>query len=317
VIVAVAMGLLSGAAGVLATQSSGRLYSMLLVGTQQGLLDLDTGHTLVDGHTVTALAPGPRRWHALLDREVVIRLDDGEVTTVGELPADDGQSLAVLADGTVVVGRTGARLATVGAQIVDVSAFEHVPDRDHWKNPANPTPDTRSMATSGEDLWVNVHVGGLWHSGDRGESWHGVVEPDADIHEVRADKGSVAVAAAVGFGWSKDGGKSWSWNTAGLRDSYLRAVCIDGDAAYVSASDGPFTNRGSVYRARLGSAFVRCEDGLPDWFPGNVDTGHLDAAGGRVVIGLGEEVHVSEDDGESWQAHKVPDVTTAVRLGQN
>ncbi len=290
---------------------------MLLVGTKQGLFDLDTGDTLVDRQTVTYLAPGPKNWHALLDRQVVIRLDDGEVMTIGELPADDGQSLAVLADGTVVVGRTGARLATVGAQVEDVGAFEQVPDRDHWKNPASPTPDTRSMAASGEHLWVNVHVGGLWHSGDRGESWRGVIEPGADIHEVRAENGSVAVAAAVGFGWSEDGGKSWTWNTEGLHDSYLRAVCVDGETAYVSASDGPFANRGAVYRARLGSAFVRCEDGLPGWFPGNVDTGHLDAAGGRVVIGFADEVHVSEDDGESWQAKRVPGVITAVRLGQN
>jgi hypothetical protein len=290
---------------------------MLLVGMREGLLDLDTGQTLVGGHSVTALAPGLRRWHALLDRHVVIRLDDGEVMTVGTLPADDGQSLAVLADGTVVVGRTGARLAIVGAQVENVSAFEQVSDRDHWKNPANVTPDTRSMATSGDDLWVNVHVGGLWHSGDRGESWHGVIEPGADIHEVRAENGSVAVAAAVGFGWSSDSGKTWSWNTEGLHDSYLRAVCVDGETAYVSASDGPFTKHGTVYRARLGSAFVRCEEGLPEWFVGNVDTGHLDAAGGRAVIGFGEEVHVSEDGGESWHANKVPGRITAVRLGQN
>jgi hypothetical protein len=290
---------------------------MLFVGMKHGLLDLDTGHTLVDGHSVTVLAPGPRRWHALLDRQVVIRLDDEEVTTVGKLPADDGQSMAVLADGTVVVGRTGARLAVVGAQVEDVSAFEHMPDRNHWKNPANVTPDTRSMATSGDDLWVNIHVGGLWHSGDRGESWHGVVEPGADIHEVRAENGSVAVAAAVGFGWSEDGGKSWLWNTEGLHDSYLRAVCIDGGTAYVSASDGPFTRRGAVYRARLGSTFVRCRDGLPEWFADNVDTGHLDAAGGRAVIGFGEEVHVSEDGGASWRANKVPGEITAVRLGRN
>ena len=162
-------------------------------------------------------------------------------------------------------------------------------------------------------------MGGLWHSGDRGESWHGVIEPGADIHEVRAEYGSVAVAAAVGFGWSEDSGKSWSWNTEGLHDSYLRAVCIDGETAYVSASDGPFTRRGAVYRARLGSAFVRCEEGLPEWFPGNVDTGHLDAAGGRVVIGFGEEVHVSEDDGESWHANKVPGVSprACTRAWQN
>ena len=71
---------------------------------------------------------------------------------------------------------------------------------------------------------------------------------------------------------------SESWNTDGLHDGYLRAVSIDGETAYVSASDGPFTKRGAVYRARLGSAFVRCEVGLPEWFPDNVDTGRLDAA---------------------------------------
>ena len=290
---------------------------MLLVGTNQGLLDLDTGHSLVDGHTVTALTPGPEGWHALLDRQVVVRLDDGEVTTVGELPSRDGQSVAVLADGTVVVGRTGARLATVGAKVEDVSAFEQVPGRDHWENPANPTPDTRTMAATGENLWVNVHVGGLWYSGDRGESWHGVIEPDADIHEVRAEEGVVAVAAAVGFGWSEDGGASWSWTTEGLHAGYLRAVCLDRRTAYVSASDGPFTTRGAVYRARLGSPFGRLDAGLPEWFPGNIDTGHLDAAGDRVVIGCGEQVHVSEDNGRSWQANDVPGEITIVRLGQN
>lgn len=289
---------------------------MLLVGTTIGLLDLDTGQPLVDGHVVTALAPGPTAWHALLDRRVVVRLDGKEVATVGELPTDDGQSLAVLPDGTVVVGRKSARLAIVGAQVDNVSAFEQVPDRDHWQNPANPTPDTRSMASSGEDLWVNVHVGGLWHSGDRGESWQGVVEPGADIHEVRAMNASVVVAAAVGFGWTKDGGKTWSWNTEGLHGHYLRAACIDGETAYVSASDGPFTRRGAVYRAQLGSPFVRCEEGLPTWFPDNVDTGHLDAAGGRVAIGFEDGLYVSKDDGESWLATKVQGSITAVRLGQ-
>jgi hypothetical protein len=290
---------------------------MLLVGTRRGLLDLEAGHTFVDGHTVTALAPGPQGWHALLDGRVVVRLDDAEVMTIGELPDDDGQSLAVLADGTVVVGRIGARLTIVGSETEELGAFERVPNRGHWENPAGPTPDTRSMATSGWDLWVNVHVGGLWQSSDNGESWQGVIEPEADIHEVRADDGSVAVAAAVGFGWSEDAGGSWSWNTEGLYGSYLRAVAIDGETVYVSASDGPFTRRGAVYRSRLGQAFTRCEKGLPEWFPGNVDTGHLDAAGGRVVIGFGTEIHLSEDDGSSWHVNTVPDVITTVRLGRS
>jgi hypothetical protein len=290
---------------------------MLLVGTKQGLFDLDTNQSLVDGRSVTALAPGPTGWHALLDRQVVIRLDDGETIAVGTLPADDGQSLAVLADGTVVVGRTGARLAFVSAQVELVSAFEQVPGRADWENPADVTPDARSLATSGDDLWVNVHVGGLWRSRDRGKSWQGVIEPVADIHEVRAQNGSVAVAAAVGFGWSEDGGNSWAWTTEGLHGSYLRAASVAGDIIYVSASDGPFTKHGAVYRARLGSAFVRCEEGLPEWFPANVDTGSLDAAGGRAVIGLGREVHISEDDGTSWRPTEVPGAITVVRLGRD
>ena len=122
----------------------------------------------------------------------------------------------------------------------------------------------------------------------------------------------MVVAAAVGFGWSDDGGKSWSWSTEGLHDSYLRAACIDGGTAYVSASDGPFTKRGAVYRAPLGSAFVRCAEGLPKWFPGNVDTGHLDAVDGGVVIGFGQEIHFSEDGGESWRANEFRDVITAI-----
>lgn len=288
---------------------------MLLVATTTGLLDLDAGRTVVDGHVVTALAPGPSGWHALLGRRAVVRLDPGSVTRLGELLDDDGQSLAVLPDGSVVVGRTGARLAIVGAEVEEIRAFEQVTGRDHWKNPANPTPDTRSMAVGGEDLWVNVHVGGLWRSADRGRSWRAVVEPEADVHEIRAEHGSVAVAAAVGFGWSHDGGTSWSWTTEGLHGWYLRALSVDGDTAYVSASDGPFTTRGAVYRARLGEAFVRCE-GLPEWFPGNVDTGHLDAAGGRVVVSFADRLYVSGDAGQSWRSSRAPGVVTSVRLGR-
>ncbi|HXW32250.1 MAG TPA: hypothetical protein VEJ21_04090, partial [Acidimicrobiales bacterium] len=94
--------------------------SMLLVGTSRGLHDIDSGETLVDGPAVTALAPGgpggpggaggAESWYALLDRRSVVVLDKGMSTTVpaGELPEADGQSLAVLPDGTAVVGRTGA-----------------------------------------------------------------------------------------------------------------------------------------------------------------------------------------------------------------
>jgi photosystem II stability/assembly factor-like uncharacterized protein len=174
------------------------------------------------------------------------------------------------------------------------------------------------MAVGPNRWWVNVHVGGLWWSDDAGETWHAAVEPEADIHEVRAGgEGNVAVAAAVGFGWSTDDGESWLWTTDGLHGSYLRAVALDGETAFVSASDGPFTKNGAVYRARLGSGFRRCEAGLPNRFEGNVDSGHLDAAGGRVAIGFGDGVYVSEDCGQTWRTSAVlSDPITAVRFAQ-
>ncbi len=83
---------------------------MLLVGTSHGLRDLESGEKFVDGMAVTALAPGGTEgWYALLDCRSVVRLDRDMAGTVpaGELPEPDGQSLVVLPDGTVVVGRTG------------------------------------------------------------------------------------------------------------------------------------------------------------------------------------------------------------------
>src|SRR3954447_11306154 len=192
---------------------------MLLVGTSHGLQDLDTDETLVEGQGVTALAAGPAGWRVLLDDRVVVALEAGRPVVVGELPEPDGQSLAVLADGTVAVGRTGARLVIVNGDgsIVEVPASEAVPGRGEWETPANPTPDTRTMAAGPNRWWVNAHVGGVWWSDDAGETWHGAVEPEADVHEVRAAGRHVAVAAAVGFGWSTDRGESWSWTTDGLR----------------------------------------------------------------------------------------------------
>ncbi len=229
---------------------------MLLVGTSHGLRDLEPGEKFLDGTPVTALATdGTEGWYALLDRRSVVRLDRDTTgpALAGELPGPDGQSLAVLPDGTVVVGRTGARLSTLGrdGEVRDVPAFQVLPGREGWENPAGPTPDTRTMAVGLKRWWVNVHVGGVWWSEDAGETWHGAVEAGADVHEVRTGtEGRVAVAA-----------------------------------------------------------------GLPDRFGGNVDSGHLDAAGGRAAIGFGDHLYTSEDSGETWQVAAVlSEPVTAVRF---
>ena len=111
------------------------------------------------------------------------------------------------------------------------------------ENPAAPLPEIRSIAVSSTGSWfVNVHVGGVWRSDDSGQSWRIVIAPESDVHEVVAgEQGRVAVAAAIGFGWSDDNGDSWKWVTDGLHAGYSRAVALDGDAAFVTASTGPET----------------------------------------------------------------------------
>jgi hypothetical protein len=48
--------------------------------------------------------------------------------------------------------------------------------------------------------------------------------------------------------------------------------------------------------------FVRCVEGLPEWFPANIDTFCLAAAGTRAAFGTEEgSVFVSDDEGSSWR----------------
>jgi hypothetical protein len=292
---------------------------MLLVGTDRELTDLDAERRLVEGR-VTWLAGRESDVVVLVDHQRVVRIQpDGTAGVVGQLDTADGQSLVVLPGGEPVVGRRGARLVRRrGDSWEPLRGFDDVPGRRHWENPAGPEPDARSLAVGAWGrLWVNVHVGGLWFSDDVGNTWRQAIEPRADVHEVVADsEGRVAAAAAIGFGWSIDGGETWSWTDEGLHGSYSRAVAIDGDTVLVSSSTGPFTRQAAVYRATLGEPFERCERGLPDWFASNVDSGSLALSGRRAAIGTTEgAVYTSADGGVTWNvAAKGLDPVRAVDL---
>jgi hypothetical protein len=273
---------------------------MLLIGTANGLIDLDEEKPVAGG-AVTALADDL----VLLDDRRLVWIGGDEPVDVDSLDRPDGQSLARLPDGTVVVGLRGAHLRKLtpsGWQ--DLEAFDRVAGRDSWENPAGPRPDSRSMAVGVDGrLWVNVHVGGVWWSDDVGESWNQAVEPAADVHEVAADgEGRVVVAAAVGFGWSDDNGARWSWTSEGMHGAYARGVALDGDDVLLTASTGPFTTRAAVYRGHLGDGLERVTGGLPEWFPSNVDTGCVALSGDRAALGTGEgAVWVSADRGRTWE----------------
>jgi hypothetical protein len=289
---------------------------MLLVGTSRHLEDLDREYTIAEEVSVEGIAVAGGfvgAPHVLLDGERLGRVDEFEVAPVGLLPSAGGQSLAG-SDGFLLVGTEGAHLLSfdiAAASFSAVGSFDSVEGRDSWENPANATPDTRSVAVTASGAWlVGVHVGGLWRSGDRGQSWANVVPPDDDIHEVfagagagaAAGAGTVVVAAARGFGWSPDDGLTWEWTTDGLHSSYCRAVGLDGDVAFFTASTGPGTRDGRLYRCEIGGTPEPVTGGLPASFPFNLDTGCVAVRGSEVAFGTPDgRVFRSSDGGSHFE----------------
>lgn len=285
---------------------------MLLLGTIDHLEDVDRQYTVAEDVDVCAIASRPGApegtgAYALVDGARVLEVGEEQVVELGRIAGGGAQCMAATGDG-LVVGLCGARLAYMDQRegtSAPVSAFDAVEGRGSWDNPAGTSPDLRSIAVTGAGTWlVNVHVGGVWRSVDRGETWTNVVAPEDDVHEVVAgDAGTVVAAASRGFGWSTDDGETWQWSSDGLHARYCRAVAADGDRVFVTASTGPSTRDGRLYRARLGTAFEQCRQGLPESFPFNLDTGSLTARAGEVAFGTrAGEVFRSTDEGTSFNA---------------
>jgi len=276
---------------------------MIVTGTADGLyeigLDGVIGSHELAGMEVKAVSGD---W-AIADDAVISRSTKQKV----DLP--DGlvpRCLLAGAEGACLVGTSGARLFKIGnGDPQAIESFDAIPDREEWYTPWGGPPDTRSLAMGPNGLLVNVHVGGVWRT--NGTGWVESVAADQDVHQVVAVDTTIAVAAATGVGQSRDGGKSWAWTSDGLHASYCRAVTVAEGWLLVSASTGPGTNRGGVYRAPLdGTAkpFTPCgaDGSLPRSFPYNVDTFELTAQGPQVALGTPTgDLYLSEDSGETWR----------------
>lgn len=278
---------------------------MLLVGTTRHLEDLDRQLSLAEDVDVTSIASGADGAFILVNQERIARVDEFDLAPVAALPLSDAQCMAPTC-GRLLIGRAGAHLATMelsDGSVAPCATFDSVAGRDTWKNPGGTKPDVRSIAVSPNGSWlVAVHVGGVWRSEDRGATWRSVVPSSADVHELAASgDGTIAAAAAVGFGWSDDDGQTWQWTTDGLHDTYCRAVALDGDRAYLSASNGPSSQDARLYRGSVGGRFAQCDGGLPGSFSCNIDTAAVAAADGRVAVGLSTgEVWRSTDAGATF-----------------
>jgi hypothetical protein len=284
----------------------------ILVGTAGGLWSLTGERTTpveaLAGRTVTALAPdGPRIW-AIVDGVALWESRDGAWTARASLEGPAATCVAATGDGPVIGTEQAHLLRLAGAGLAPVESFEHVEGRAAWYTPWGDPADVRSLAVARDGaMHVNVHVGGVARSRDGGASWTATVDIEADVHQVLAHptrSDIVLVAAAEGFGVSRDGGDTWQFATTGLHAHYLRAVAVAGDYVIISASKGFHGRRAALYRKSLdgGGRFERCAAGLPKWFDDNIDTGCLAAAGPLVVFGTGDgQVFRSLDAGVHWE----------------
>jgi hypothetical protein len=277
-----------------------------LAATDRGLIGSD-GRSVLDGRDATALAPDADGWLVLLDGHEVVRVRGTEVETIGTVSDEVGRCLLAVPAG-VLVGTGHARLALIEEGTTRfLAAFDDVEGRDDWYTPWGGPPDTRSLASSSDaTIFANVHVGGIPRGNDPDGPWTPTIDVDADVHQVvvdPSDPSHVVAATALGLAESDDAGGSWTFVTEGLHASYARAVAIDGDRSYLSASTGPRGGRAAVYRRRAGGgAFERCDGSLPEWFAGNIDSHRLAAAGGSVVFASEDgSVFLSEDAGDSWR----------------
>jgi hypothetical protein len=274
-----------------------------MVGTASGETNRD-----LQGHACTALAgEGIHLWALVDDTELYRGSGVGSWEGVAEISDRRGRCLLPY-DGRLYIGTDEAHLLRLSDGAAEpVASFDEVEGREKWYTPWGGPPDTRSMSVSHRTIYVNVHVGGILRSTNDGGSWEPTIDIDADVHQVLAHPdlpGVVFAATASGLARSENAAYTWSFHDDGLHAPYSRAVTVAGDTLLISASTGPRGGRAALYRRPLQSdgPFERCAAGLPEWFPGNIDTHCLAASGDSVAFGSEDgTVFVSEDEGRTWQ----------------
>ena len=283
--------------------------AVIVVGTASGVDVVGSDGTgQLTGHACSALtAEGTHLWAVLDDTSVYRGSVAGSWEAVAEIPERRARC-ALSRGGRLYLGTDEAHLLQMTDGTVEpVTSFDEVEGRAKWYTPWGGPPDTRSMSASHGTIYVNVHVGGIVRSTDGGTSWEPTIDIDADVHQVLAHPdhaGLVLASTALGLARSGDGGARWSFHDEGLHSSYSRAVAVAGETLFASASTGPRGGRAALYRRPLqkDEPFEKCAAGLPEWFPGNIDTHCLAGSGSSAAFGTEDgEVFLSEDEGRTWE----------------
>ena len=282
--------------------------AIIVVGTASGVEVVDDGVGRLSGRSCTALAvEGMHLWAVVDDTTVMRGSTNGDWAPLATIEGRRARCLLPQGGGLYVGTDEAHLLRLTDGTVEPVGSFDDVEGRENWYTPWGGPPDTRSMSASHGTVYANVHVGGIVRSTDEGQSWEPTIDIDADVHQVLAhpeSAGLVFASTAWGLARSDNGGADWSFHDEGLHASYSRAVAVSGETLLVSASTGPRGGTAALYRRPLqgNEPFEKCQGGLPEWFPGNIDTHCLAASGSTVVFGAeGGDVFRSEDEGRSWE----------------
>jgi hypothetical protein len=262
---------------------------------------------------VTALAARAGVQWALVDGREVWCREGGRVwQSAAQLPEGLTGTCLYADRSGVIVGTLQAHLGRIGDQGWEpIQSFEAVEGRAGWYTPWGAPADARTISGDANGgMYVNVHVGGIVRSLDGGDTWEPTIDVDADVHQVLVEprSGRILAAAAGGLHESTDAGQTWANSTRGLHARYQRAVAVAGDHVLVSSSTGPSGRQSAIYRRTLANQdepFERCTEGLPDWFPNNIDSTCLAASESRAVFGTEQgQMFASEDAGRTWRLER-------------
>lgn len=282
-----------------------------MIGTASGAYRLgDSLEPVIEGTRINHLARHGASWWATDGKGRIHRNGEPIATT-----PDGAAPLCIEpTPETVWVGANEARLFSMeDGSIAEDEFFVNAPGRSDWYTPWGGPPDVRSMTLDADHtLYINVHVGGILRYDNTGVV--PTLDISADVHQVAAHpsrKGAVFAATAHGLAQSHNG-HDFDFRSQGLHADYCRAVAVADDQVFVSASTGPSTTRGRLYRGSLWEGPLQpIHNGLPDWFDDNLNTHCLALLEGDLYAGLGSRVWRSSDLGDSWEvaAADLPKVT--------
>jgi photosystem II stability/assembly factor-like uncharacterized protein len=222
-------------------------------------------------------------------------------------------------DGRLYLGVSPAMLywsndGGVGWKCCD--AIRRIPGYESWTFPPPPhIPHVRSVAADPQvvgAVYIGVEEGGIYHSGDQGETWESLNEGLYwDVHTVTpASEGArLYVTTGGGFYRSDDGGHHWQHLMSGLERRYTVPLVASRQRpgrlyTAAAASPPPGWRQGAnaaLYRSDDGGEhWERLEQGLPPQFDVMVRQIALDDEE-TLYIASGHELFASQDDGDSWR----------------